>query len=242
MLPADDRGLTETNMRRAALIAVSLLSGPAVAQDTPDGFVARGNEPGWVLQISDATLSLTRMGDKGVASYPLPEPRPTATGRRYAVADGPIVAITDAICRDDATGMPHPAQVGIEVDGATLTGCGGAPLSLLTGTGWRVTDIAGAAMPADIALTGMIVFDPAGRVSGTSFCNRFTGTYVLTGEGLTFGPAAATRMACPEPAGNLEAAMLAALPRVSRFDIAEDGALVLIAGETPVLRAHPAAP
>lgn len=229
-------------MRRIALTALFLLVGPASAQDGPDGFVGRGNEPGWMVLISDTTLALTRMGDKGVASYPLPEPQTTATGRRYAVTDGPVVTITDAICRDDATGMPHPAQVSVEVEGATLTGCGGDAISLLTGTGWRVTEIAGAAMPADIALNGTIIFDAAGRVSGTSFCNKFSGAYSLTGEGLTFGPAAGTRMACPEPMDSLETAMLDALPRVSRFDIAEDGALVLIAGDAPVLRARPATP
>ena len=34
------------------------------------------------------------------------------------------------------------------------------------------------------------------RVHGLTACNRFSGTYTLDGERLTFGPLAVTRMAC----------------------------------------------
>ena len=40
----------------------------------------------------------------------------------------------------------------------------------------------------------------ADRLSGRAGCNRFSGTYSITGDRLAVGPLATTRMACPEPA------------------------------------------
>ena len=56
-----------------------------------------------------------------------------------------------------------------------------------------------------------LILHPAdGRVSGSGGCNRFTGSYELDGEKLTFGSIAGTLMACP--AGmDIEREFLAAL-------------------------------
>jgi heat shock protein HslJ len=58
---------------------------------------------------------------------------------------------------------------------------------------------------------------------------------MLTGEGLTFGPAAATRMACPGALMQIESAFLAVLARVTHFDM-RDGALLLMAGDRVALQ------
>lgn len=226
-------------MTRYALPLLILLASPALAQDEP-AFTAGGNEPGWSLALGLSGISLTRMGDKGVATWPLPRAETTADGRVYAIPDGPTVTIAPTLCHDDATGMPHPSSVTVLVDGDTLTGCGGDPATLLRRNPWRVTEIDAAPFPADVPLEGTMAFDATGNVAGKSFCNRFTGSYTLTGEGLGFGPLAGTRMACPEPQAGLETAMLAALGKVSRFDIGDDGTLMLIAGDSVVLRAVPA--
>lgn len=226
-------------MTRLALPLALLLAAPALAQDDP-AFTAGGNEPGWSLALALSGISLTRMGDKGVATWPLPRAGTTADGRVYAVPDGPTVTIAATLCRDDATGMPYPSTVTVLTDGDTLTGCGGDPATLLRRNPWRITHVDAAPFPADAPLEGTMAFDATGAVSGKSFCNRYTGTYTLTGEGLAFGPVAGTRMACPEPQAGLENAMLAALGKVSRFDIGGDGALMLIAGDSVVLRAVPA--
>jgi heat shock protein HslJ len=57
------------------------------------------------------------------------------------------------------------------------------------------------------------------------------GDFTLTGEGMQFGAMGSTMMACPEPLMKQERRMLDALEQVTRFDIAEDGALQLIGGE-----------
>jgi heat shock protein HslJ len=61
------------------------------------------------------------------------------------------------------------------------------------------------------------------------------GSYTLTGEGLTFGPIAGTRMACPPPLMETESAVYAAFARVTQFDFTPDGALLLKSDEATTL-------
>ena len=206
---------------------VALSAGAATAQDA-SSFTGRGNEPGWFVEITGDMLSLTRQGGKGVESYPAPAPETVGDARRYAVPDGPTVTVANTLCRDSATGMPYPAQVTVQVEGSTLAGRGGASLALLTGDDWRVTEIGGAAVPS--GTDAYFGFSAEGQIAGKSACNRFTGRTELTGEGLSVGPLAGTRMACPDPAGATEAAFLPAIAQVDRIDIAEDGGLRLMGG------------
>ncbi len=50
-----------------------------------------------------------------------------------------------------------------------------------------------------------------GTVSGTSGCNRFTGSYGKTASGIRFDKVATTRMACPPPRMALESSLLKAM-------------------------------
>lgn len=50
-----------------------------------------------------------------------------------------------------------------------------------------------------------------GTVSGTTGCNRFTGSYGKTESGMRFDRIATTRMACPEPRMALENSLLKAM-------------------------------
>lgn len=63
------------------------------------------------------------------------------------------------------------------------------------------------------------------RASGFAGCNRFTGSYTLNADSLSFGPLAATKMACAQ--GNeVEVAYLQALSQVRGFT-ASDSLLTL---------------
>jgi heat shock protein HslJ len=64
-------------------------------------------------------------------------------------------------------------------------------------------------------------FQPQGRVSGSDGCNRFTGTYELAGDRVTFGRMAGTKKACLNP-GRTEGPFRDALKNASRFAIAGD--------------------
>jgi heat shock protein HslJ len=57
------------------------------------------------------------------------------------------------------------------------------------------------------------------HASGFAGCNRYTGTYMLRDGKLSFGPLAATRMACATPGGKLEGAYLDALAHIERTGV-----------------------
>lgn len=74
----------------------------------------------------------------------------------------------------------------------------------LAGSEWAPVTLSGA--PAPEGVEAFIRFGADGVAAGSSGCNRFTGGYEQDGETLTFGPLAATRMACAGPAGVMETA------------------------------------
>lgn len=218
-----------------ALAACLALAAPiAKAQDITDllPFTARGNEPFWSLTLTPKGNSYTDM--EGVTrDGPFVDPTPTDDSLIFLTAAGPL-RLTEALCYDSMSGMPYPFTVILTRDGADLPGCAGDPARLLAGD-WIVTTLDGTAPPkgADVTLT----FE-AGRISGLAACNRYSGSYTLSGEGLAFGPMAGTRMACPSPLMETESAVFTAFARVTQFDIAPDGSLLLKAGEsTPLFTA-----
>lgn len=190
---------------------------------------ARGNEPGWSVVLTPETAEIT--ADYGEISHSLARPDVQVLPGIYAFDMPDIDArliIQEGICRDDATGMPHPDTAVLELGDRMLRGCGGAPEDLLTGPVWQVTAIGEASLIEPERLS--VNFTAPGRVAGSTGCNRLVGGYTLTGEGLQFGAMGSTMMACPEPLMEQEREMLDALEQITRFDIADDGALLLIGG------------
>jgi heat shock protein HslJ len=106
---------------------------------------------------------------------------------------------------------------------------------VLTPNAWTVASIGGVAMNGR---PPTLEFSADGQASGFAGCNRWTSSAVLSGEGLRIGMAAATRMAClDDTASKQESDFLAALGRVTRFDIDTNGDLLLKAGDDTVIRA-----
>lgn len=108
-----------------------------------------------------------------------------------------------------------------------MTSCGPEKTTVapetLNGT-WNIVEIEETAVTADsLAPTPFIGFDLAeGRLYGNSGCNRMMGTFQLDSleaAGLTFGPIASTRMACPDM--TTERNVLAALGKATAFYAAE---------------------
>ncbi len=197
--------------------------------------VARGNEPGWRVTIgAKETEFLLDYGERRFTA-PTPRAEMTDAGAVYRYA-GATLTISDAICADDATGMPYPKVAVLEEGGLKMSGCAGEPASLLTGDEWVVEDIGGGGV-IDFARTSMM-FTEDGKVSGSGACNRYGGTYALNGEGLSFGPIAATKKGCPPAVMDQENRFFAALESVDRFEIDETGALVLYGADAPLLLAR----
>jgi len=83
-----------------------------------------------------------------------------------------------------------------------------------------------------------IPFREGGRIDGLASCNRYLANYELTGEGLTIAGGASTMMACEPSLMEQERRVFDALAAVRRFEIAPDGALVLLADGGPKLIAR----
>ncbi len=98
----------------------------------------------------------------------------------------------------------------------------------LEGTEWvlRGYDDDGTAvmLPPGIEIT--LVLDE-GTVGGNAGCNTYNAAFETNGDLISFSPAATTRMACPEPAMQIEQAYLAAFEQTSQYRIDGD-TLVLI--------------
>ena len=111
-------------------------------------------------------------------------------------------------------------------------------LAGLEGTAWRLEDLGGRGV-VDRG-ESMVAFDVDGTVYGSGGCNRFQGTYERQGYDLSFGPLAATRMACPEAVMEQEMAWLGFLESVVRYEHTAEGLLLLHADDgAPPARLSP---
>lgn len=93
-------------------------------------FRAVGNEPGWVLEISERTR-ITYEGDYGQTRLELRSQPPVeddaARGARYVATDGGhrmTVLIEATSCRDSMSGERFQSRVTVNLDGRELHGCG----------------------------------------------------------------------------------------------------------------------
>jgi len=233
----DDPGTWFWSKGETALVSLAgaLLPECALAVPRPaEPWRARGNEPGWHLDIAGGRVVLvTDYGaERREATLPPAAFEPGVVVYEVAAWDA-VIRVADTLCRDDMTGMPYPRTVTVELPERTLRGCGGEAQALLIGPVWVVEAIGGAGVVD--AARATLDFRPDGRLAGRASCNRYTATYQLTGEGLTIAPGATTRMACAEALMDAERRFLAALAEVGRFDLDAAGALLLLAADGRVL-------
>jgi heat shock protein HslJ/uncharacterized lipoprotein YbaY len=237
-LPGDP-GTSFWNRGEGALISIGGTDLPACRlsfpMDDATPYRAGGNEPFWSVEVAGGTLTLRRLGMDDLI-LPVAATGLSDAGDILVMAGAATLRRAPALCRDSMTGMPHPETVTLALEGETLGG--GDPASLLIGPAWVVEDIGGAGVIDAARVT--LGFAAGGRVAGTGGCNRWFAGYTLTGEGLTFGEAGATMMACAPALMDQEQRFFAALAQVTRFDIDATGALRLIAGDAPVITARAA--
>jgi heat shock protein HslJ len=69
------------------------------------------------------------------------------------------------------------------------------------------------------------------RASGFAGCNRFSGSYAVTGDSLHFGPLMSTKMACPGQ-DQVEVGYLAALGAAVTYTLADSSLILHGAGGT----------
>lgn len=121
---------------------------------------------------------------------------------------------------------------------ADSDGASSAAATELSGTSWVLESYAGsdaAPVPADTSGdVGTLVFAADGSFAGSTGCNRIMGTYAQDGASLTMTSGPMTLKACQGPVVAQEAAIVAALPLVVSFTLADrlvlqdaDGAALL---------------
>jgi heat shock protein HslJ len=108
--------------------------------------------------------------------------------------------------------------------------------SSLGGREWLLVDLKDRPAPTGAGgRRATITFDTAAhRASGFAGCNQYGAEFKTSGDGLTFGPAMATKMACSE-GDELERHYLAVLPEVTTYAVA-DSILTLSGAAGPLAR------
>jgi heat shock protein HslJ len=209
----------------------SSLEKPEAVADTGQAlekpFTASGNEPFWKVTVVPEQLVLERPGEAAEElRYTTVEQ--SATGHRFrASRDGLSLdlVIAPQLCRDSMTGMPHPRQARLSLNGEQLSGCGGDPKQLIMDTEWVVETVGGRSTVDESRAT--IEFLPEGRIAGDGSCNRYSGQWSLNGETLEVGQLAVTRMACEPALMDQEDRFLRHLQSARSFDISHRGGLLL---------------
>ncbi|MGJ3231374.1 MAG: META domain-containing protein [Oceanicaulis sp.] len=197
-------------------------------------FTARGNEPGWLLEITDSTLSLEYDYGQQTLSADAYERSELEDGARFAVPDEDLrVMVRDARCTA-ASGMPHPFTVEVRLGERSFQGCGGETRDLLVGEAYTVTALNGE--PVVQSETPPSLRFTEADIGGSTGCNTYRAAYTLTGETIDISAGESTQMACAEDLMAQEEAFLAALEAVSRLRIEGEGSLRL-EGETAMIEA-----
>src|SRR5687767_6362698 len=150
-------------------------------------FRARGNEPGWSLDVGQREMTL--VADYGERRVVAATPSPTRSGdttRWAARAQSHEVHVTvvDRLCHDAMSGFAFPRKVTVRLDGRELLGCGGETVEVLLGDAWIVRDIEGVAVPEDSPFA--LIFGADGHVSVRAPCNGISASYELRREDLSF--------------------------------------------------------
>jgi heat shock protein HslJ len=205
--------------------------GDSASRTAAGVFRAVGNEPGWILLITDSLTTLRWDYDERRASARTPAVETLAGGRRYTVGGATpfTVVVRDTLCADGMSGRQFPAHVAVTIGERTLDGCGGEPDALLQGDAWQVDSLNG--MPAVAGSRVTLEFGSDGRVTGSAGCSRYSAPYMTKVEGLELGPAMSTKRACTPEIDRQEVAFLAVLQGTVPYQLRGDGALVIEGSE-----------
>jgi putative lipoprotein len=143
-----------------------------------------------------------------------------------AIAAGTLIACGQ---RDE---IPPPVQVDSTgaVEASSIAPSPAAdsiatPLPQLTDQMWALVALGDGSPPpagAQGRQATMRLDSGSPRVSGFAGCNRYSGSYLLSGDSLRLGAIASTKMACPDGEA-LERVVLGLLPRVTTYVLTHQG-------------------
>jgi len=210
-------------------------------------FYATGNEPSWSLDLDlDQAMRFDALGGPSLTTPSVDGVRAQDGDvvRYRATTDGGVLAvqIVAGECRDTMADEVFSHRVSVEVrtssDAAErrYEGCGRYVVDPRLDGVWVLSSIDGEDFDAEGLPKGRPTLElhtREMRAIGHGGCNQFTGTFGVEGHRIFFGPAAATRMACPGMEQE-DRFFSSVLRRTHDFDI-EDGRLLLRGGDGPVV-------
>jgi heat shock protein HslJ/uncharacterized lipoprotein NlpE involved in copper resistance len=109
---------------------------------------------------------------------------------------------------------------------------------ILENTYWKLVELGGkpARVAENIPEPHLLLHPATKQATGSTGCNRFSGSYELRGDSLRLGPLAATRRACIDPEMNRqESSLLEAFENIRGWKVTAD-TLVLSSKKPPVAR------
>jgi heat shock protein HslJ len=115
-----------------------------------------------------------------------------------------------------------------------LAACGGANSNSILG-GWELVsygNASGQTAAASIDFNTFIDFSEDGELTGNVGCNSFGGDYEVNGNQITFGSIISTLMACEDPIGAQEAAVLKTFTDTATYDLKGDTLTITSADST----------
>ncbi len=109
------------------------------------------------------------------------------------------------------------AIIALSACSASQTGSGGD----LTGKVWSLTELAGSSLVAGSGISAQ--FSSDGKVNGSAGCNRYSGSYTVSGNKITFpAPLASTMIMCEQAIMDQETAYLNALGQAKTYTVKSD--------------------
>lgn len=101
---------------------------------------------------------------------------------------------------------------------------------------WQLKTLNGNDITGDYMRPVFIEFTQDGsKVSGSAACNRFFGTYTLSGTALNFSQMGSTKMFCDDASNKLETEFLRSLEKVNNYRI-ENNSLILLGNAEVIAR------
>jgi heat shock protein HslJ len=134
----------------------------------------------------------------------------------------PLVAFAFAACGGD--------------DGSGSDGGGSQDPAALEGQSWILTQMLSAGGQTQILDVGVSASFDGTTISGNAGCNSYHASYEASGNEISFGPVASTKMACPEAETSTEARYLQLLEGVATFETSGRSMSMSDADGTPVLQ------
>ncbi len=112
-----------------------------------------------------------------------------------------------------------------DADGALQVSFVAQEMPALTGMTWSALGVNNGrggvqSLVAETEITALFADD--GTVAGNAGCNQYSAPYTVDGDAIEIGEAITTRMMCPEPVMEQEAAYLAALGNATTFSLGGD--------------------